>query len=204
MKKFRIVLSLLLLFNLTPLIVHSKCHKPDRGPPGPTGPAGTFGPTGPTGPTGPAGTTGPAGAAGSTGPTGAPGAVSSYASAAIGSTSVDILSAIPFTDVLLPSQGILLSSGQFLFTESGTYEISYGYTTAGPIADTWIFNLYLNGSPLTGTRLEEDTVNLDGTPTQESPAGTYAINITAGDIITVVNEGANPNIVAAFISIKKI
>ena len=117
-----------------------------QGPTGATGPAGS-GETGPTGSTGPQGPTGPAGS-GETGPTGSTGPQGPTGPSASG---------IVATVITIPTQTILISSGQIQY-QFGWYPIPLSVTIP---ANTYFFllqfNVATNSYPFT---IEENYISI--------------------------------------------
>lgn len=204
MKKINVLMKFSLFFCLISFTIHAKCHTPKEGPPGPTGSAGLAGEQGPTGPAGASGGTGSTGPIGPTGPTGSAETTAIYGSFATGISSVSPGEAIPFFAEFVVPSGTVNALGNVTVSESGLYEVSFGYTTS-PGSGQWTFGVAVNNSLVTGVVLDATVGTISTTLSQEGPSGSYIISLNAGDVVSVLNTlGSTTSIDSAFISIRKV
>jgi hypothetical protein len=167
------------------------------GPTGAAGPAGITGATGSTGPAGPMGATGaagPAGVTGDTGPTGATGAtgngIAQYAYISNSSLETVLaappLSAINFDDNGPITSGIthLATNSAITFLDAGTYKISLDVSAA---ATVYRLSLELNGVAIPQATFATSTAQM---------SVDAIITVNANDVLTVVNTGGSPLVLA--------
>lgn len=190
-----------------PLTIEAKCNSPHRGPPGPQGPVGPSGDPGPQGPAGAAGVPGPdgvPGVEGPMGPTGPSGLVTVFGAFSAGSSTIDPAGIIPFNDQYVPPLGVVNSAGSITISESGTYEVSFGFGN-NPGTGLWSFGLAVNGSLLPEVIQNLGIGQRGTTLSRVGSLGTFTVNLVAGDVLTLVNLLSNSSIISsAFIVIKKI
>lgn len=157
---------LVLLILGTPFSAEAGCkkkHSSRRGPTGPAGPAGPPGPQGPIGPPGPA-------LALTFGAWNIPG------DDGVVVASGDIL---PFSVAEVVS-GIINTAGNFTFTLSGVYEITFGIS---PQESNDVFDIELNGILVSGGRVSA--------PADSPQVVTVLIIAAAGDQLVVRNNSSN-------------
>ena len=168
------------------------------GPTGPTGADGADGATGPTGPTGPTGADGAAGADGATGPTGpTPTQTSFFAFQDTGTYTLELLTngGTPVdlnTEVSSPDITPIAGDTQFQVAESGTYLVSYS-------VDVTVDNPPLGaaisaGAPPTPTVYQPSITDSASGEDLLSASLTCLIQLTAGDVISLILFGATGNI----------
>lgn len=157
---------LLLLMLAAPFSAQADCKEPKRGPPGPQGIQGPVGPTGPQGPAGPPG----------------PSFVATFGAWNIPGTDGVIVASgdiLPFS-VTEVSSGITNASGNFTFSQSGVYEVTFGIA---PQESPDIFDIELNGVLVTGGRV--------ATPSDSPQVVTVMFNAAAGDQLVVRNNSGH-------------
>lgn len=212
MKKYRALvkyclpLFLLLAFQMS---IEASCKSLDkgrpgaRGDPGPSGAAGIAGIPGPDGPGGATGPAGPTGPTGATGPSSNPVYGSFYIAAAI----IPIGSPIPFTLAHLAPVGISNTTGVFTVSEAGIYEMSFGFTSTSDTTETnWNYGITVNNLTIPFTNLLQAYGSTGGgfINGQFPIAGTFLVQLQAGDAVRIVNAGSAVSIDTAFVQFIKI
>lgn len=138
------------------------------GPQGPAGPAGPIGPQGATGPQGPAGTI-------------------PNQNATIYNTALQTLTsgtALDFPTVLT-NNNVTVSTTSVTIPTTGTYIISYNINRATTESTTDNVGIAINGTINTATQSTLSTTS--------NTSASYILNLTSGDIITVVPTIADTN-----------
>jgi len=157
---------------------------------------GTTGPVGPIGPTGPTGIAGPAGTSGDTGPTGATGATGSGAAqyAYISNATSEILP--PLSALTFDANGPITSGIAHTVTHSfinflapGTYKISLDVFSIG---SEYQLSLEVNGFPVPNATYVASSTEL---------SAHAIITVSANDVLTVVNTGGSPLILAPGVAV---
>jgi len=166
------------------------------GPAGVTGATGAVGLAGPIGPTGPTGIAGPAGTSGDTGPTGATGATGSGAAqyAYISNATSEILP--PLSALTFDANGPITSGIAHTVTHSfinflapGTYKISLDVFSIG---SEYQLSLEVNGFPVPNATYVASSTEL---------SAHAIITVSANDVLTVVNTGGSPLILAPGVAV---
>lgn len=210
MKKFVNLVTCFICLLLFPIAIEASCKCPKPGPIGPRGASGSGGVTGDPGANGTTGNIGPTGSAGPTGPQGP--LSSAYGSFYIDpgtSFSVAPSNPIPYNSTHVTPLNITNTSGAFTISEAGIYSISFGYessSTSGPPAQTsWNFILRINGTTVPATNLVQAYGAASFTSATIGTAGTYIIQLFAGDVVEVTNSKVTTSsIIRAFINMVKI
>lgn len=155
------------------------------GPVGPQGPAGPIGPAGPVGPQGPIGLTGATGPQGPIGPTGAtgpqgPAGITPNQNASIynGATQTITSGTALTLPTVLTNNGLTTDGSAVTVAESGTYLVSYVVNEATTATGTDNVGIAVDGTINTATQTPLSTTDAVG--------GSYVLNLTAGNSVTLV------------------
>ena len=164
------------------------------GPQGPQGPVGATGATGATGPVGPQGPVGATGATGATGPQGPSGTADVIYANNVGST-VTAGDLIPLTlSTSTADTTMSVSSDAVNLPAQGTYLVSYSVNGSN-LTDPISISLQLNGTPITGETLTENSGATGVSSLSKTilvtttGAGTLSIVNSSTDTLTVLNAG---------------
>jgi hypothetical protein len=113
---------------------------------------------------------------------------------------------VPFDSEHLPPVGIVNAAGAFTITSSGVYEIAFGYQSTSQTGQvSWHYNLEINGLSVSGADLRQRYgVNAPAQFGELATSATYLLQLNAGDVVEMVNQGPATRINAAFINFIKV